>query len=388
MVAAIGLAGCSPSVAARPIAAATPIPARAVAAAPPPPTSVPALPPDVALGQMIGVSFSGTVVSPGLRHLIVEDKVGTVVLFRANFGTAAQLRRLAGDLESLGRTAGLPAPLLIALDQEGGSISQVDTGIPALPSPLVLGRRGPAGVRRAVAATAAGLRELGVGLDLAPVVDLLTSLQDRVIGDRSFGAQPAVVGPLGAAFVDGLHDGGVGATLKHFPGLGGAAGNPHLAVPTDPVSMATWQRTSARSFATGIAAGADAVMTTAVRVPGLDSSGSPALFSRTVVTGLLRDRLDFGGVIVTDSLSLGGIGALEGLPQATVDAASAGNDLLLLGNSSTDYEAQAIDALRAAIDRGLVPEDQVQASAARVLALRERYAVAAPSPATGPTPAG
>lgn len=357
--------------------AATPAPPAPSVAPRPAPT--PGLPADVALGQMLGVSFSGTEISPGLRHLIVDDKVGTVVLFRANFGTAAGLARLTAQLHALGEQAGLPAPLLVSLDQEGGSISQVDSGIPQLPSPLLLGRRGPAGVRRAVAATAAGLGGLGVGLDLAPVVDLLTSLQDRVIGDRSFGSDPAAVGPLGAAFVAGLHDGGVGATLKHFPGLGGAPGNPHLAITADPISRDRWEQTSARSFAAGIAAGADAVMTTAVRVPGLDPSGAPAVFSRPVVIGLLREQLGFAGVIVTDSLSLGGIGAIEGMPRAAVDAARAGNDLLLLGNSSPEYEAQAVDALRAAIARGDLAEDQVQASAARVIALRRRYPTAAPA---------
>src|SRR5439155_2083753 len=119
-------------------------------------------------------------------------------------------------------------------------------------SEMELGRRGPQGVRDAVAATASGLHRLGVQLDLAPVADLRTNPADAVIGDRSFGAEPTLVGPLVAAAVNGLHDGRVGATLKHFPGLGGAAGDPHAAMPTDGESLSQWLATQARSFQAGI----------------------------------------------------------------------------------------------------------------------------------------
>src|SRR5207302_4254709 len=117
----------------------------------------------------------------------------------------------------------------------------------------------------------------------------------------------------------GLHDGGVGATLKHFPGLGGAAGDPHVAIPTDPESEARWESVQMPSFQAGIAAGADAVMTTAIYVPGLGGGNTPAMFSAPVVSRL-RTQLNFGGVIMTDSMTMGGIGARWPLPEAAVMA--------------------------------------------------------------------
>jgi beta-N-acetylhexosaminidase len=165
----------------------------------------------------------------------------------------------------------------------------------------------------------------------------------------------------------------VAATLKHFPGLGGAAGDPHAAIPTDYESVNQWAATQARSFQAGIDAGADAVMTTAMYVPGLDPTGTPALFSRPVVTGLLRERLHFQGVIVTDGLGMGGITTRYSLPDATVAAIRAGNDLVLLNSDDTAYEASAIEAVKQEIQRGSIPMDQVQASAARVIALRLRW---------------
>ena len=212
------------------------------------------------------------------------------------------------------------------------------------------------------------------------MADLRTNPQDGVIGDRSFGADPATVGGLVAAEVAGLHDGGVAATLKHFPGLGGAAGDPHAAIPSDPESLQQWAATQALSFQAGIDAGADAVMTTAMIVPGLDPSGTPALFSRAVVTGLLRQRLNFQGVIVTDGLGMGGITALYDLPTATVAAVRAGNDLVLLNSADSAAESSAIEAVKQQVGAGVISRKQVDESAARVIALRARWPAWAPAP--------
>ena len=356
-----------------PSATASPAPSSPVDSPPPP------LPLDLAVGQMMAASFGGPAVTDGLRRLILDEKVGTVLVFGDNFSDAASLTRLTTELQALGRQAGLPAPLLVTLDQEGGRVMRVTDGVPPLPSEQVLGSRGPQAVHDAMAATADGLHRQGVELDLAPVADLRTNPADGVIGDRSYGADAAVVGPLVAAAVSGLHDGGVAATLKHFPGLGGAAGDPHAAMPTDGESLDQWAATQAHSFQAGIDAGADAVMTTAVIVPGLDPTGTPALFSRAVVTGLLRDRLHFQGVIVTDGLGMGGITTLYNLPDATVAAVRAGNDLVLLNSADAGYQAAAIEAVKQQVRNGAIAMDQVQASAARVIAMRARWPVWAPS---------
>jgi beta-N-acetylhexosaminidase len=140
------------------------------------------------------------------------------------------------------------------------------------------------------------------------------------------------------------------------------------------MTLTEWQATHAVAIGAGIAAGTDAVMTTELVVPGLDPSGTPAVFSRPVVS-MLRDRLHFGGVIITDSLSMGGIQARMTVPEAAVAALEAGNDLMLLSNGDPAYEAQAIDAMRAAVTAGRVSPAAVRASAERVIALRTRYAI-------------
>ena len=206
----------------------------------------------------------------------------------------------------------------------------------------------------------------------APVADVRTNPRDQVILDRSFGSNPGQVAPLVGAAVQGLHDGGVGATLKHFPGLGGAAGDPHVAIPTDPESEAQWEQVQMPAFAAGIAAGADAVMTTAVYVPGLGGGNVPAMFSAPVV-GRLRTQLGFGGVIVSDSVSMAGVGARYSLPEATVLALGAGNDMVLLGNGDPAYEGDAMAAVREAVLSGRLDRTALHASAMRVNLLRDKW---------------
>lgn len=323
------------------------------------------------IGAVLVVSQSGTQMSPTLRTMLTTGRVGGVLLFRSNFKTAAGLRAWTDQLRALASRACLDHPILVMVDEEGGQVNQVQASF-AAPSQLSAGAGGPAAVRAVERGAAAGLHRLGVGLDLAPVADVRTNPNDLVIGDRSFGSNTATVAPLVAAAVKGLHDGGVGATLKHFPGLGGAAGDPHVAIPTDYESETQWSRVQMPAFKAGIAAGADAVMTTAVYVPGLGAGTIPAMFSPSVV-GRLRTQLGFQGVIITDSVSMGGIGARYPLPQATVMALAAGNDLVLLSNGDPTYELKAKAAVRAAVLSGRLDPAALHASAMRVDSLRDKW---------------
>jgi len=357
-------------------------PAAVVVAALPSPTLPPQSPaasptPDAGnldddIGALVVVSWRASVPWSQVQALITTDHVGGVLMFGSNFGgNVSGLRSWNDRIAALAASACLEHPILSMLDEEGGAVAQVKAGF-APPSQLAAGAGGASHVRALEQANGAGLRSAGVGLDLAPVADVRTNSGDAIIGDRSFGSNPGAVATLVAAAVDGLHEGGEGATLKHFPGLGGAAGDPHIAIPTDPESEAQWQRIQMPAFAAGIAAGADAVMVTAVYTPGLGGGSLPAMFAPAVV-GKLRSQLGFGGVIMTDSLSLGGISAKWSLPDAAVMALGAGNDMVLLANGDPSYEAQAIAAIKAAVLSGRLNRAQLHASAVRVNAMRDRW---------------
>ena len=325
---------------------------------------------DEDIGSVVVVSWRGSDIDP-VRSLLDDGRVGGVLLFASNFDGPASLASLTDRLQALTTSACLDHPILVMLDEEGGQVNRVQAAF-APPSQLIAGSGGTDHVRALERASAAGLHQLGVGLNLAPVADVRTNARDQVILDRSFGANPALVAPLVGAAVQGLHDGGVGATLKHFPGLGGAAGDPHVAIPTDYESEAEWKGIQMPAFQAGIAAGADAVMTTAVYVPGLGGGTTPAMFSAPVV-GRLRTQLGFGGVIVTDSLSMGGVSARYSLPEAAVAALEAGNDMVLLGYRDPAYEAEAMAAVRAAVVSGRLDRASLHQSAMRVNQLRDRW---------------
>jgi beta-N-acetylhexosaminidase len=338
------------------------------------------------VGSIMVLSWKATTPWPVVSAELVHDRIGGVLLFAANFGGTQQgLATADAQLRALASTSCANHPILTMLDQEGGDVVNVH-GAFAPPWPEAMAAAGADQVRALEQASGAGLSAAGLGLDLAPVADVRTNPGDLVIGARSFGSNPAQVAPLVAAAVQGLHDGGVGATIKHFPGLGGAAGDPHVAIPTDPETEARWEAVQLPAFRAGIAAGADAVMVTAVYVPGLGAGNVPAMFSPAVV-GRIRSQLGFNGVIMSDSLSMGGLDPKWPLPVAAVAALAAGNDMLLLGNGDPAYEALAVATVKAAVLSGRLSRAQIHASAMRVNALRERRGQR-PSPCHGTAGAG
>ena len=327
---------------------------------------------DSDIGSVMVFSWRASLDWSVVRPYLVRDQIGGVLVFTPNFGGSPEaLSELTSRLQALASSTCLAHPILTMLDEEGGSVSNVKAPF-SPPWPLEMATLGPDRVRPLERANGAGLRAAGVGLNLAPVADVRTNYLDGIIGARSFGSSPAVVAPLVAAAVQGLHEGGVGATLKHFPGLGGAAGDPHEAIPTDPESESRWSAVQLPGFLAGIAAGADAVMVTAMFVPGLGGGSVPSMFSSSVV-GRLRTQLGFSGVIMTDSLSMGGVLARWSLPDAVVLALAAGNDMVLLGNGDPAYESEAVSAVRAAVRLGHLDRARLHESALRVNAMRDRW---------------
>jgi beta-N-acetylhexosaminidase len=343
-----------------------------------PPSPTPAWDLDADIGAVMVFSWRASIEWGVVEPLLVRDHVGGVLLFTPNFaGNPSDLKVWTDRFNALATSTCLGHPLLTMLDQEGGLVSNVKAPwAPPWPREMAMG--GPDNVRALERANGEGLAAAGVGLNLAPVADVRTNPQDGIIGDRSFGSSPGVVAPSVAAAVQGLHDGGVGATVKHFPGLGGAAGDPHVAIPTDPESEARWRSLQMPGFKAGIDTGADAVMVTAVYTPGLGSGSTPAVFSPAIIKRL-RGELGFRGVIVTDSLSMWGIGQKWPLASAAVMAVAAGNDMILLGNGDPYQEDAAVAAVRAAVLDGRLDRTRLHESAIRVNALRDRWGHASPS---------
>jgi beta-N-acetylhexosaminidase len=325
------------------------------------------------IGQLLMVGFPETTPSADVLDLIATGHVGGIVFFARNIASARQTFELTSSLQAAARAAQHPAPLLIALDQENGVVWRTGTATTHFPGGMALGAIGSEEIAEAIArATGEELRALGITMNFAPVVDTANNPANPVIGVRSFGADPALVGRLGAATVRGSQAAGVIATLKHFPGHGDTAVDSHLGLPVLPFARERLQRLELPPFRQGIAAGAEAVMTAHVALPAITgSSETPATLSADVLRGLLRHELGFAGVIITDCLEMNAISEGIGIADGAVAALRAGADIVLVSHRA-DRQRAALAAIAAAVRRGDLSPDAITVAAERVLRLKQR----------------
>jgi beta-N-acetylhexosaminidase len=258
----------------------------------------------------------------------------------------------------------------VAIDQEGGQLMAV--GDPATPfaGNLALAAAGSEDLARRVGvAIGRELAAVGCSVDWAPDLDLASLPESPAVGARAFGDDPVVAGDLGAAFIDGLQYIGVAATAKHFPGSGATAVDPHDTLPVVDVGAATLETRELRPFRAAVAAGARLVMVSHAAFPGLEPGGRadvPAMRSRSVLVDVLRRRLGFEGVVVSDALDMGAVdqAAVAGAALAALDA---GVDLLLAGPAQASRRSD-MDAIRAGLT---ARPDRLADAASRVARLRE-----------------
>jgi beta-N-acetylhexosaminidase len=319
------------------------------------------------VGQMLMVRMEATATDE-LRARVRSGELGGVILFPPEGADPRAVGEQVAALRRVADRAGTPAPL-VAIDQEGGEVKRLPS-LPPTRSPRGVARSGEAVAAAEGTATASALRGLGIDVDLAPVLDV-PEVPGAFIASRTYSADAAQAGALGVAFGTSLQSGRVGATAKHFPGLGMATQNSDLGPSTIGASRAQLDRGLA-PFTDAIAAGFDLVMVANATYTALDPR-RPASQSPRVVDGLLRGDLGYGGVVITDDLGAGaltGAGLDEG--DAAVGAARAGADLLLFALSDG---SAARRALRAALADGELDRGALLASCARLTALRDRLAV-------------
>ena len=288
-----------------------------------------------------------------LAHVQHGDMGG--VIFVSHWSSSAQIAAAGAQLRAAACRGG--TPILLAVDQEGGPIRRLPWAPPAA-SAQTLGQGSAAHLATEARATAAALRKAGIDIDFAPVAD--TQLSPRsFLGDRTFSTDPTIVARDVAAFVDGLQSGHVAATAKHFPGLGAATLN------TDD-HVVSVRRVRLQPFRSAIAAGVQLVMVSNASYPLLDPSEDPAVFSRPIVTDLLRGKLGFEGVIVTDALDAPAPASATHAPGRAI---SAGVDLLLY--TSATAARRAYESLLADAQASPVLRRRITAAAARIQTLKD-----------------
>jgi len=323
------------------------------------------------VGQLFLVGFPGTGVGEGVRELVAEYGVGGVVYFDRNVEDPVQVAELSRDLGRMAlESTGIPP--LIATDQEGDGVARIPFGTRPPAAMAVGATRDEALARELGRAVARQLRSVGVGLNFAPVLDVNVNPDNPVIGVRSFGSDPDLVGELGVAVLEGLQSGGVAACGKHFPGHGDTAVDSHHAMPLVEGDRDRLDRVELAPFRAAVGAGVEAVMTAHVGFPAVEPDRDlPATLSENAIGGVLREELGYDGVVVTDCMEMdavaGGVGTVEG----AVRAIAAGADLVLVSHSHS-LQTEAIEAVLEAVRTGEVPESRIDGALERVLRLKDR----------------
>jgi beta-N-acetylhexosaminidase len=324
------------------------------------------------VGQRFMVGFHGQTASADVKRLLREFQVGHVILFSRNADRPEQVADLVRELQATAREAGQDLPLMVAVDQEGGRVARLGGDWSTWPAPRVLGRAGSEDLARQMGESlAAELSACGIRMDLAPVVDVDTNPKNPVIGDRSFGDDPDLVGRLAAAQIRGLQDGGVAACAKHYPGHGDTDVDSHVDLPTVDLSPRRIEDVELRPFRKAIEAGVAAVMTAHVLFRELDDQ-LPATLSPRLVQEKLRQEMAFGGVVVADDLEMGAIAKHWPIAQAAVLAVQAGCDVLPV---CSDHDAQvaALEAVIHAVENEEVSWTSLDEAQARLRRLKERF---------------
>lgn len=335
------------------------------------------------VGQLLWLGFTGTAVPEALRAKLERGEAGATIVFKRNLviasgadGERCDLDAVVALARELRRRAPDGTPALLAVDQEGGRVQRVRA--PATVWPPMQAHDGFAEPEDAAIAERVGraigdeLRALGFDIDFAPVLDVHTNPTNPVIGDRAFGVDPEAVARRALAFARGLDAAGVLACGKHFPGHGDTATDSHLELPRIDHAWDRLERVELLPFRRAAAAGLPMIMTAHVVFAAIDPD-RPATLAEPVVTGLLRDRLGYRGVIVSDDLDMRAIADHMGVGAAAVAAVRAGCDALLLCHDES-HQVAAEEALVRGAERDTELRRRIGEAAARVRAMKKAHA--------------
>ncbi len=326
------------------------------------------------VGQMFTVGFHGLEAPQYLLEWLAQGRVGGIILFARNVASPEQLADLTTSLHQAAKY-----PLLIGIDQEGGTVARLRDGFSESPGAMALASASDKQMMRTEQVSAVLGEEMcaiGINWNYAPAVDLLYSAENPTMGTRSFGTDPEQVSGFAEAAVKGFQRAGVAACAKHFPGLGETAIDTHLELPRLNVSEAQLLDRDLMPYRVVIEAGIASIMTTHTIIEALDPN-YPVTLSPLVIQHLLRDQLGFEGVVTTDCMEMKAIADNFGAGESAVLAAKAGVDIILVSHTA-ETQAEAYDMLLKAVLEGEVSEDIIDSAVARVEKLKSQFAITAP----------
>ncbi len=307
------------------------------------------------IGQLAIVGFNGHTLPDDVRMLAREFDLGGVIFFARNVADPEQVADLSRESQELAADI----PLWVSVDQEGGRVARLKRPFTEWPPMATLGRAG------------------------TPVLDVLTNPKNPVIGDRSLAERAEDVARLGSAIIRALQGAGIAACGKHFPGHGDTSTDSHFEMPLLDHPPDRLDAVELVPFKAAIAADVASIMTAHILIPSLDEE-FPGTLSPAIVEGLLKKKLGYRGLVLSDDLEMKAISGRYGHTEATVQAIAAGCDAVLMCQPAPAQQMAALEALVHAVEKGRIPEKRIEDALARQLRAKERFLTPPrPRPATG-----
>jgi beta-N-acetylhexosaminidase len=319
------------------------------------------------IGQMLFVGFYGYEAPLHITEWLKEGKIGGVILFARNINTPKQLETLTYSLHTAAKH-----PILVAIDQEGGTVARLRTGYTESPGAMALGAADdPRLTERVSGVLATELRALGVNWNLAPAIDLIHNIHNPSVGTRSIGTDPEHVTRHAVAQIKGFQGKGVAATAKHFPGKANTPVDPHVDLPVIEGKLDQMWGTDLVPFRAASRSGVAAVMITHVQFKDIEPT-YPSTMSPKIIRELLRERIGYNGLVTTDCMEMKAVTNRYGAGESAVQAAIAGANTILFSHTR-EYQEAAYDALLEAARSGRLPLEQIDYSVERIMEMKQRY---------------
>ncbi|MBN1830909.1 MAG: beta-N-acetylhexosaminidase [Deltaproteobacteria bacterium] len=321
------------------------------------------------VGQLFMVGMPGPQMDEDTRDLIRDYNVGGVVLFSRNIEGPIQLTTLCQDLQDTAMEFhGIP--LILAIDQEGGRVSRLKEPFTQFPGNTVMGQDTKP-IEKAMEfgrVTAKELKLVGLNMNFAPVLDVQRGEPEKHLQGRTFGEDVKKVSRLGKTVVRSLQEHGILAVAKHFPGLGRSSVDPHFDLPRIEIDMKEMEQVNLPPFQVAINVGVSGIMTSHAIYPALDPE-RPATLSPAILTQLLREKMGFEGLIITDDLEMGAIAKHWGIAEGAANAFEAGADILLICEDQRRV-LEGIELLRGRLLQGEISSQRLDQSNERIMRLR------------------
>ena len=317
-------------------------------------------------GHVFMIGLPGLELDESTRQLIKEDKIHNFILFKRNVAGKDQLKSLCSSLKEACLENNLPEPL-ISIDQEGGSVARLSEPFTVFPDQRVLAEdENPEQKLKDYALTCAKeLREIGVNMNLAPVLDICPRGEELFMERRCLGDDPQKVAELGALVIEAMQSAKVAACAKHFPGLGVAELDPHLDLPVVELPRSRFDEKELVPFRRAKEVGVASFMTSHAVYSNFDE-GLPGTLSREIVHDFLRNKIGYNGLVITDDLEMGAIEQFMPFPKAALQSFVAGSDLLLACHDHQKIRA-ALKEMAAALDAGIIKGKDIENSLKRQL---------------------